>query len=297
MTSFTGIWVALITPFTTTPDSAIDIPALKALAAKLIRDGVAGLVVCGSTGEAAALSEEEQLQVLDAVLDVVPAKQVVMGLSGNHMQHVLARLQAIQQRDVAGILVTAPYYIRPSQAGLLDYFNTIANASTVPVVLYNIPYRTGVNMELATLLTLARHPNIVAIKDCGGNLHATMALIADGHLQVLTGEDYQLLSALSIGAAGAILASAHIRADLFVRLYALISDGKLLPAREIFYQLLPMLQTLFEEPNPAPLKAALAELGLIQDGLRAPMHMATPETREKLHQLLLPLYPELAKSA
>lgn len=279
---FSGIWVALITPFCNGPEAAVDVPALQALARKLIKEGVTGLVVCGSTGEAAALSEEEQLQVLDAVLAVVPAHQVIMGLSGNHMGQVLHRLAAIGQRQLAGVLVTPPYYIRPSQAGILHYFHEIAEASAVPVVLYNIPYRTGVNMELPTLQQLAKHPNIVAIKDCGGNLQTTMQLIMDGDIQVLTGEDHQLFTTLCLGGAGGILASAHLRPDLFARLQALIIAGELAQARIIFYRLLPVMQTLFDEPNPAPLKATLAALGLIQANLRAPMLPASTETTDKL---------------
>ena len=281
-TDFSGIWVALITPFCASAKEEVDFPALQALASKLIADGVAGLVVCGSTGEAAALNEEEQLQVLDAVLAVVPAHKVIMGLSGNHMGQVLHRLAAIGQRQTAGVLVTPPYYIRPSQAGILHYFHEIADASVIPALLYNIPYRTGVNMELPTLQQLAKHPNIVAIKDCGGNLQATMQLIMDRDIQVLTGEDHQLFTNLCLGGAGGILASAHIRPDLFLSLHAHINAGQLEQARTIFYHLLPVMQALFEEPNPAPLKAALAASGRIQANLRPPMQTASAETADKL---------------
>ncbi|MFZ6876151.1 4-hydroxy-tetrahydrodipicolinate synthase [Undibacterium sp. Di27W] len=279
---FSGIWVALVTPFCASADAEVDFPALQALASKLISEGVAGLVVCGSTGEAAALSAEEQLQVLDAVLAVVPAHQVIMGLSGNHMQQVLQRLSLIGQRQVAGVLVTPPYYIRPSQAGVLHYFFEIANAAAVPVLLYNIPYRTGVHMELSTLQELARHPNIVAIKDCGGDQQATMQLIIDGDIQVLAGEDHQIYATLCLGGAGAILASAHLRPDLFLRMQAHIKAGQLQQAREIFYALLPLMQALFEEPNPAPLKTVLASIYAMQATLRAPMQPPSPAMQDKV---------------
>ncbi|MFZ6649123.1 4-hydroxy-tetrahydrodipicolinate synthase [Undibacterium sp. TJN25] len=289
MASFTGIWVALATPFITTAataaattTAAIDIPALQEMACSLMEAGVSGLVVCGSTGEAAALSAEEQLQVLDAVLAVVPADNIVMGLSCNNLQQVLQRLQLLQQRPVAGLLVTPPYYIRPSQAGIIEYFHAIANASRIPIVLYNIPYRTGVDMELDTIRVLAGHERIVAIKDCGGSLQATMQLIADRQLYVLTGEDHQLLSHLSLGGAGAIIASAHLCPELFVRVARLMESGDIIQAREIFYHLLPLICTLFEEPNPAPLKAALAAQGRIEDVLRSPMQQTTPALKEKI---------------
>lgn len=279
MTRFTGIWVALVTPFR---DGEIDFPALQALARMLAASGVAGLVVCGSTGEAASLSDKEQLAVLDAVLQAVPDCPVIMGLAGNNMDDVLERQQQMQGRPIAGLLVTPPYYIRPSQAGLIDYFERLANTASVPLILYNIPYRTGVNIDLQTIRTLAQHEKIVAIKDCGGDAAVTMQLISDGKLDVLAGEDQQILSTLCLGGAGAITAAAHIRPDLYVRIVQLVRAERIGEARQLFYRLLPLIQLLFAEPNPALVKAALAMKGWIRDGLRPPMQAATPALRDRL---------------
>src|SRR5471030_3145783 len=138
MTNFTGIWVPLVTPF---HNGEIDFPALQATARNLIAAGISGLVACGTTGEAAALSEDEQLAVLDAVIEVVPDHRVIMGLCDNNIKSLLSRLQRIQDRPIAGLLVPPPYYIRPSQTGLVAYFNAIADAATAPIIIYNIPYR------------------------------------------------------------------------------------------------------------------------------------------------------------
>ena len=281
--SIEGIWVPIVTPFR---NGQIDFPALKHTAADLIGAGIAGLIACGTTGEPAAMSDEEQLAVLDAVLEAVPAGRVAMGLSDNNLNAALERLKRIGERPVAGVLVPAPYYIRPSQAGLIDYFRTIADASSAPIIVYNIPYRTGVAMELATLRTIAEHERIVAIKDCGGDLGLTMQLIADGKLAVMAGEDQQALSTLCLGGAGVIAASAHIRPDLFVRLHTLVKEGKLDEARRIFYRLLPMIHLAFREPNPGPVKAALALLGKMSDELRAPMQVATAAVREAWKPIL-----------
>lgn len=281
MTSFTGIWVPLATPFR---DGEIDMPSLQALARRLHAAGASGLVVCGSTGEAASLSEDEQLATLDTVLQAVPDCDVVMGLAGNNLHAVTARLKQVQQRRIAGVLVPPPYYIRPSQAGLVEYFRALADAASVPLVVYNIPYRTGVVMEFATIQTIARHPRIVAIKDCGGDAGLTMRVIAETTLQVLAGEDQQLLSTLALGGTGGILASAHIRPDLFMRVVSLVREGELAAARTLFYQLLPMIRLMFEEPNPAPLKAALAKLELLQDALRAPMQNTSPALRARIEK-------------
>lgn len=284
MTHFSGIWVALVTPFS---NEAIDFSALKELAKKIAASGVAGLVVCGSTGEAASLDDSEQLAVLDAVLDAVPNCPVIMGLAGNNMTDVLQRQQQMQTRAIAGLLVTPPYYIRPSQAGLVAYFERLADVASVPLILYNIPYRTGVNIELQTIKTLAQHARIVAIKDCGGDAAVTMQLIAEGTLDVLAGEDQQIFSTLCLGGAGAITAAAHIRPDLYVRIERLVRAGKLIEARQLFYRLLPLIQLLFTEPNPAGIKAALAIQGWIHDECRAPMRAATAAMRERLASELI----------
>lgn len=205
-----------------------------------------------------------------------------MGLAGNNMADLLARQRQIQRRPIAGLLVPPPYYIRPSQAGLVDYFHQLANAASVPLIVYNIPYRTGVTLEPETMRAIAQHGKVVATKDCGGNLTATMNFIADGTLDVLAGEDQQIFSTLCLGGSGAIAASAHIRPDLFVRVVELLQSGELEQAREIFYRLLPMIQLLFEEPNPAPVKASLKMMGMMRDELRAPLQAASSALCERL---------------
>ncbi|RZI41857.1 4-hydroxy-tetrahydrodipicolinate synthase [Herbaspirillum sp. HC18] len=280
MAGFTGIWVPLVTPFR---NGDIDIPALQALARRIMSSGASGLVVCGSTGEAAALGEDEQLSALDTVLDAVPASPVIMGLAGNNMRAVLGKLQHAQRRSIAGILAPPPYYIRPSQAGLIEYFHTLADAASVPLILYNIPYRTGVAMEFDTIAAIARHERVQAIKDCSGDIGLTMRLISETNLQVLAGEDQQLLSTLALGGSGAILAAAHVRTDWFARIAALVSRGELAEARAIFYRLLPMIRLLFQEPNPGPLKAALSIMGWMNDELRSPMQCASKTLAEHIH--------------
>lgn len=272
MALFSGIWVAMVTPF---DNNAVDLPAVKRLAKHLIASGVSGLAVCGTTGEAAALSKEEQL-------------------AGNNLAESLQMLQAIQQRDVAGVLIPAPYYIRPCQQGLVDYFTTLANAARVPVILYNVPYRTGVAMELETLRQIARHPQVKAIKDCGGNPNATMALIDDGEIDVLTGEDNLILSTLCLGGSGAISAAAHLYPERFVQLVQQVADGDLAAARANFYALLPLIQQMFSFPNPAPVKAALALQRLIHNELRAPMQPVPQALRQQIAAQLTLLQPAMA---
>lgn len=270
---FSGLWIPLVTPFD--GDGAIDHAALRALVQRLRSSGVAGVVVCGSTGEAAALDAAEQDAVLDAVLAAAPGLPMVMGLSGYHLGHVLERVRGWNARPLAGLLVPAPHYIRPSQAGLLQWFRAIADTSTHPLVVYDIPYRTGATLELATLQALAEHPRIRAVKDCGGDAAKTQALIAGGRLQVLAGEDAQIFSTLALGGSGAIAASAHWQPGRFAELMRCVATGDLPRARALWQALLPVVQACFAEPNPAPLKALLAQQGEMGAGLRAPMEPAS----------------------
>ena len=282
MSSFQGIWVPVVTPF---HDGAIDFIGLRRLVSHLLEKHVAGIMVCTTTGEAASLSRQEQLAVLDAVLQLVPAHRVVMGLAGNNQIELLHFQREILQRPVAGLLVPAPSYIRPSQAGLVAFFHSVADASSVPIILYDIPYRTGATFEQATLLTIVTHPRILAIKDCGGNLGNTLALLASAEVDVLCGEDVQMFNALCLGATGAIAASAHIRTAEFVALWQQVRDNQLAGARTTFFQLLPLINSMFMEPNPAPVKAALALEGLIGRELRAPMQRASDSVVTRLKQL------------
>ncbi|MBN3864274.1 4-hydroxy-tetrahydrodipicolinate synthase [Pseudomonas frederiksbergensis] len=283
MSSFQGIWVPIVTPF---HNNAIDFIGLRRLVSHLLEKGVDGIVVCGTTGEAAALSKHEQLAVLDAVLEQVPPERVVMGLAGNNLTELLQFQSEILKRPLAGLLVPPPYYIRPSQAGLEAFFKTVADASSVPIILYDIPYRTGIAFEQATLLRIVAHERIVAIKDCGGNPANTFALLSSGNVDVLCGEDNQIFGALCLGAKGAIAASAHVHPELFVALYQQIRDNRLAAGRTTFFQLLPLIHSLFIEPNPAPVKTALALEGLIRDELRAPMQRSSEATAVRLKEVL-----------
>lgn len=276
---FQGVWVPLVTPFS---GGAVDGGALRRLVRHYAAAGVDGLVVCGSTGEAASLDDAEQLAVLDAVLTEAGRLPVIMGLAGNHQGHVLQRLSAFGTRPLAGILAPAPYYVRAGQEGAAAYFRCLADASRFPLVLYDIPYRTGTTLDTSTLLSLAAHPNIAAIKDCGGSLDKTLALIADGQMNVLAGEDLQTLSVLCLGGAGMIAAAAHVRPDLFVAMYQAVRAQQLDLARRLFHALAPVIRLAFEEPNPGPLKAQLGRQGLLTEELRQPMPAASAALAARL---------------
>jgi len=281
-TDFSGLWIPLVTPF---DQGKVDHSALKRLVMHYKGSGIAGLVVCGSTGEAAALDEDEQLATLQTVMTQAPGLPVVMGLSGYHLGKMAARIKALGTLGLAGILLPAPSYIRPSQAGLVEWFAALADASAVPVILYDIPYRTGSRLDLETILTLADHPRIQALKDCGGDPAKTQALIADGRLQVLAGEDVNILSTVAQGGRGAIAAAAHLHTARFVEVLRRVQAGDMAGAEALWAPLQPLIEELFAEPNPGPLKALLAGQGLLRNELRSPMTSASAELVGRLQRL------------
>ncbi|WP_374349270.1 4-hydroxy-tetrahydrodipicolinate synthase [Chitinimonas sp.] len=280
MQQFSGIWIPLITPFR---DGAVDLPAAQGLIETFHGSGIAGLVICGTTGEAATLSATEQRQLLAAAQEAAgPELPIMFGLAGNDTAAVCAAARALNDIDLAALLVSAPYYTRPSQAGLLRHFEQLAASTRHRIVLYNIPYRSGVNLGIDTCRALASHPQFVAIKESNGIQLDQLGELIDSPLQVLCGEDSLAFVAGCLGADGAIAASAHLRPDLWVAMFQHLAAGRLAAARDIHRQLLPMVRLLFSEPNPAPLKAVLASEGMIRNELRLPMLPASAALEAQL---------------
>jgi len=281
---FSGIWIPLVTPFR---DGAVDGPALTRLVRHLAAQSVAGFVAGGSTGEAAMLDPDEHERVLAATIDAAAGKPVICGVAGTRPERVAARVQELAARHtVAAFLLAPPAYVKPSQAGIADFFERVADASPRPLVAYDIPARTGARIEAATLLALAAHPNLRAVKDCSGDRAAAEALLADGRLALLAGTDDELFDQLARGAAGGITASAHLATARFVRLQRLLATQQLDEARTLWRTLAPLTRAAFAEPNPAPLKAALAHEGWLANELRAPMQAAGAATRDALLALI-----------
>ena len=281
MLDFHGIWVPLVTPF---GDGAVDHAALRRLVQHLSAQGVAGFVACGSTGEAAMLTDAEQAAVLAATLDTAGGKPVLMGLAGVDASVIARRAQSLaQMHQPAGWLLAPPAYVRPSQTGIVQHFHTVASATPLPLVAYDIPARTGVRIQPDTLRALADHPQICGLKDCSGDRAAAEAVLADGRLALLGGNDDELFDQLARGAAGGITASAHLATGAFVRLAALLrGGGDLGEARALWRRLAPITQAAFAEPNPAVIKGALARQGWMLNVLRPPMLPAAPASVDRL---------------
>jgi 4-hydroxy-tetrahydrodipicolinate synthase len=279
---FSGVWIPIVTPFR---GGRIDEPALVALTRRLQGQGVAGFIVCATTGEAPLLDDAERDLAL-ATVRAHATRPVVIGASGSTAAEVLRKMDAAARHAPAAFLVTAPPYLKPSQEALKVFFTQVADAAPAPVMLYDIPSRTGVRLELETVLALAAHPRIVAIKDCGGRAEQTEALVIDGRLKVLCGNDAEWFASRCLGGAGAVAASAHVRTDLFVAFDQAMARGDLVRGRALWRGLRPLTVALFEEPSPAPVKAMLAAAGECTDDVRAPLTPASPALRERLAGIL-----------
>jgi 4-hydroxy-tetrahydrodipicolinate synthase len=287
MTRFEGCGTALVTPFT--QEGALDLGALRALVEWQIAEGIDFLVPCGSTGEAQTMDDREREQVVAAVVESAAGRVPVMaGATSNDTCRAVDETRRMCALGVDGILSATPYYNKPTQEGLRRHFLAVADASTRPVCLYNVPGRTGVNLLPVTALKLAEHPNVVAVKEASGDLRQIMEIIRnrpDG-FAVLSGDDWLAFPVAAAGGHGLISVTSNEVPGPMTELVRLARAGKLEDARRAQYRLLPLMDANFLETNPSPVKAGMALLGKIRDVLRLPLVPAGPATREALRAAL-----------
>lgn len=276
-----GVYVPLITPFTA--DGAVDVDAVEKLAAEVLDEGAAGLVALGTTGEPATLTPAEQREVVDICTRVCRTRSatLIVGAGASGTAAAVASLQDLPaQADAA--LVTAPSYVRPGEPGALAHFAALAAASPVPIVVYNVPYRTGQPLGVDTLRRLAALPGVIGVKHCAGGIDAdTIALLNDPPFAVLAGDDLFLSPMLALGAAGGVLASAHVHTAAFVALADAWRVGDVDRARSLGAALAVLSEALFAEPNPAVVKAVLHAQGRIASpAVRLPLLPASAAATE-----------------
>jgi 4-hydroxy-tetrahydrodipicolinate synthase len=271
-TALGGCGTAIVTPFTR--DGSVDVEALRKLVGWQIEEGIDFLVPCGSTGEAQTLSVEERVLVVGTVVEAAAGRVPVMaGASHNDTRQAVDEARRMSGLGVTWLLSATPWYNKPTPEGLFRHFSAVADAATVPVCLYNIPGRSGVNMRPDTVLRLAAHPNIIGIKESSGDLAQVQHLLLgrpEG-FGVLSGEDWMTLAIIAAGGDGLISVASNEIPRLMARLVDTARRGRLAEAREILYLVLPLLEANFLETNPAPVKAALAAMGRIENVLRLPL--------------------------
>jgi 4-hydroxy-tetrahydrodipicolinate synthase len=276
-----GVYVPLITPFAA--DGSVALDAIERLCHEYLDAGSAGIVALGTTGEASALNGDEQGAVVDACARVCETRdaQLIVGAGTNSTAKTIAAVETLAGTPaLAATLIVVPYYVRPSEAGVVAHFRAVAEASPVPVVVYNIPLRTGRNLGPAGMLELARHPNVAGVKQAVGALDTdTLEIIAAAprEFSVLGGDDSFLLPTVLMGGAGAICASAHVCTERFVAMIECGLAGKVDDGRAHAEALLPVVQACFAEPNPAVFKGVLHAQGRIPTpAVRLPLVGASP---------------------
>jgi 4-hydroxy-tetrahydrodipicolinate synthase len=271
-TRLSGCGTALVTPFTRS--GAVDERALRALVDWQIAEGVHFLVPCGSTGEAATMTPEEQRRVIEIVVETANKRvPIVAGAASNDTQRAIALSKAAQAAGATHLLHTSPMYNKPPQRGIVAHYRAIADAVSLPIVLYNVPGRTGSNVEAKTTLALAATPRIVAVKEASGDLHQIADILRDrpDDFSVLSGDDELTLPVMAAGGDGIVSVISNATPRLMSELCECMLEGDLAGARERHFRLLPWMRAAFVESNPLPVKAALAMMCKIENVLRLPL--------------------------
>jgi 4-hydroxy-tetrahydrodipicolinate synthase len=281
-----GLWLPLVTPFR---NGELDEASLRRLVRHYANGPVDGLILAATSGEGLTLGMAELERVVALVRAEIAGSgrtmPVCLGLSGSSTRKMLDALDETAAWPIDGYLIASPYYSRPSQRGLLQHFTALADHASWPIVLYNIPYRTAVNLANETLLRLAEHPNIVGLKDCGADRAQSIDLLRQrpASFRVLTGEDAQYYEALSDGADGAILLSAHVETETFASVHTHLKQGNRDAAQACWESVSDLTRLLFTEPSPAPAKYWLSRTGLIDSAdVRLPMVDVSAELAARL---------------
>lgn len=266
----TGCGTALITPF---KNGEVDYDAFAALVDRQVEAGIDFLVPLGTTGETPCLEDEERIRILQIAKEHSKGVPVVVGGGTNSLQHTIRSMKMLEPYGVDAFLIVVPYYNKPTQEGQYQYFKAVAESTDKPIVLYNVPGRTGANMTAETALRLAEVPNIVAIKEASGNREQIEAILAGAPegFQVLSGNDDDTLWMMQQGGAGIISVASNVAPALMAEFVGAVRKGELQKAEQMNARLTPLFANCFVESNPIPAKAAMAAMGLIENELRLPL--------------------------
>jgi 4-hydroxy-tetrahydrodipicolinate synthase len=285
--TWTGCGTALVTPFTASGE--VDEARLRRLTNRQIDAGIHFLVPCGTTGESPTLTPAERRRVVEVVVDEAAGRvPVLAGAGGYDTQKVVEAARDMAAAGAQGLLSVTPYYNRPSPEGLYRHYQAVAGSTGLPVIVYNVPSRTGTNIEPATLARLATIPNVTGVKEASGNMTqiCEVCAIVPYDFIVLSGDDAMTLPAMAVGARGVISVASNQAPGAMARLVEAAESGDLERAREIHLQLLSLMLVNFTEPNPIPVKWAMARMGLLDEVYRLPLVPPAPASREKIEAVL-----------
>jgi len=286
-TRFTGVGTALITPFT--KDGSLDESAIKRLARRQIDGGVHFLSPCGTTGEAPTLSHRDKLRVVELVVEEANGRvPVLAGAGGYDTREVIELARDMERVGADGLLSVTPYYNKPTQEGLYQHFKAIAESVSIPIVLYNVPTRTSVNMSVETTLRLSEIPNIVATKEAAMNAEHWSTIVSSARegFHLLSGDDPLTVAAMAVGGKGVVSVASNEAPAEMAQIVELCEKNDYAAARKLHHWLYPLIQVNFIETNPIPCKAAMAAMGLIEESYRLPMVAPSATAREKIMRVL-----------
>ena len=281
--NLSGCGTALVTPFR---DGEVDYAAFSALVDRQIAAGIHFLVPLGTTGETPCLSDEERIRLLEITVEKCAGRPVVVGGGTNSLVQTVRSIRLLEPYGADAFLIVVPYYNKPTQEGIYEYFKAVADVAGKPVVMYNVPSRTGVNMTAETALRLAEIENIVAVKEASGNYAQISEIIrnAPEGFSVLSGNDDETLSLMATGAAGVISVASNIAPGMMVEMVEALQDNDLPKARALHHRLSPLFRNCFVESNPVPVKAGLAAMGLAMEEYRLPLVPGTRNTYELMRK-------------
>ena len=286
-TPFTGVGTALVTPFTTSGD--VDEAAVRRLARRQVEAGVHFLCPCGTTGENPTLTDAERMRVIEIVVEESKGKAPVLaGAGGYDTRELIHTAGEMARRGVSGFLSVTPYYNKPTQEGLYQHYRAFAESTPLPIVVYNVPGRTGVNVEVNTIARLAQIPNIVGVKEASGNVSQMCDILraVPADFLVLSGDDALTLPLMAVGGRGIISVAGNEIPSEMVAMVEAAERNDFAAARAIHARIAGLMSINFVESNPQPVKAAMAAMGLIAETFRLPMVSPTPASKEKITNVL-----------
>jgi 4-hydroxy-tetrahydrodipicolinate synthase len=289
---------ALVTPFSESGE--LDLPALEGLVHRQLERGIHGLVPCGTTGEGATLTDEEHRRVIETVARIASARvPVIAGVGSNDTRRTVAAAQRAAEAGADALLVVSPYYNKPNASGMIRHYESVAAATELPVVVYNVPGRTGQDLGATMILELAKIPGIVGVKEASGNLDQIATILAGrpAGFAVLSGDDPLVLPAIALGADGVISVVSNEAPREMSRMVAAALENDLVEARALHFRLLPLMRANFLESNPVPVKTALDLMGCCPGNLRPPLGPAAPSTRRRLEEVLATVRPDEGASS
>ena len=295
-TSFTGVGTALVTPFT--KSGGLDEQAVRRLGRRQVDAGVHFLVPCGTTGESPTLTDAERIRTVEILVDEVDGQvPVLAGAGGYNTLEVIHWADDMRKAGASGLLSVTPYYNKPTQEGLYQHYRAIAESTPLPIVVYNVPGRTGVNVEPSTLVRLAAIPNIVGVKEASGNMTQICEVCRQvpPEFIVLSGDDAITLPVMAVGGRGVVSVASNEAPSEMVQMVEAVERGDFAAARARHNRILPLMQVNFIEANPIPVKAAMSVMGLLELVYRLPMCAPRPESTEKVLRVLKEL--ELVRPA